>query len=820
MNTILKLEHIQKYYGNEGNITKAIKDISFSVEAGEFLGIMGASGSGKTTLLNCISTIDTVSAGHIFLEGTDITEIKPKFLARFRRENLGFVFQDFNLLDTLTISENIALALAINKVPAGIVEPRILDIAGKLNISDILNKYPYQVSGGQKQRCACARAIINNPKLLLADEPTGALDSDTSVQVMDLLREVAKDRLVVMVTHNPELAEQYATRIVNLKDGKIRSDTDEYIVEEENLAPPEHKNMGKSSMSLLTALSLSFNNLRTKKARTLLTSFAGSIGIIGIALILALSNGVNAYIRSIEEETLSEYPLQIQSTGFDLTSMMVGMNGDSGSSDDKKSGKDKDKVKVMQVVTNMFSKMNSNDLGALKKYLDSGESKIHDYTKAIEYSYNVMPQLFRQDGDNVRQVNPDQSFSSLGLGASSGSNSLMSSMMSTNVFFEMPEDTDLYEGQYDVKAGRWPKKYNECVLVLTPDGSMSDFLLYTLGLRDQVELNDMIKQFINEETIKTPKDIGSYTYDDILGKTFKLVNASDYYEYDDQYQVWKDKTDNADYMKKLVKDGENVKIVGIVQSAEDAKASSLTPGINYTADLVNHVAEQAKGSEIVKQQLANPNVNVFTGEEFGNTDGNNGFDMNSLFSIDEDALKNAFGFESSAMNNLGSSMDLSGLDLSKAFQMDGNSMDLSGMVNLDQIEINMGNMPQMNLGDILTNLDVQVNADGMQKMLSILSEGYQEYVKSHPEADYSNLGNQIAEYLTSDQAKAIIQKYMKDILKNNGEVTITPEQIKELLTSVMSDFQSWLVEQNANPGAEELEHTSSGIYRPGVPMQL
>ena len=270
-----------------------------------------------------------------------------------------------------------------------------------------------------------------------------------------------------------------------------------------------------------------------------------------------------------------------------------------------------------------------------------------------------------------------------------------------------------------------------------------------------------------------------------MGKTFKLVNASDYYEYDDQYQVWKDKTDNADYMKKLVEDGENVKIVGIVQSAEDAKASSLTPGINYTSDLVNHVAEQAKSSEIVKQQLANPNVNVFTGEEFGNTDGNNGFDMNSLFSIDEDALKNAFGFDSSAMNNLGSSMDLSGLDLSKAFQMDGNSMDLSGMVNLDQVEINMDNMPQMNLGDILTNLDVQVNADSMQKMLISLSEGYQEYVKNHPEADYSNLGNQIAEYLTSDQAKAIIQKYLKDILKNNGEVTITPEQIKDEISSVV-----------------------------------
>ena len=757
---MLQIQHIKKEYRTGSLVQKALDDVSLNLRDNEFVAILGPSGSGKTTLLNIIGGLDRYDSGDLIINGISTKKYKDRDWDSYRNHTIGFVFQSYNLIPHQTVLANVELALTISGVGKEERRKRAVDALEKVGLGQQLHKKPNQMSGGQMQRVAIARALVNDPEILLADEPTGALDSDTSVQVMDLLREVAKDRLVVMVTHNPELAEQYATRIVNLKDGKIRSDTDEYIVEEENLAPPEHKNMGKSSMSFLTALSLSFNNLRTKKARTLLTSFAGSIGIIGIALILALSNGVNAYIRSIEEETLSEYPLQIQSTGFDLTSMMVGMNGDPGSSDDKKSGKDKDKVKVMQVVTNMFSKMDSNDLGALKKYLDSGESKIHDYTKAIEYSYNVMPQLFRQDGDNVRQVNPDQSFSSLGLGASSGSNSLMSSMMSTNVFFEMPENTDLYEGQYDVKAGRWPKKYNECVLVLTPDGSMSDFLLYTLGLRDQVELDDMIKQFINEETIKTPKDIGSYTYDDILGKTFKLVNASDYYEYDDQYQVWKDKTDNADYMKKLVEDGENVKIVGIVQSAEDAKASSLTPGINYTADLVNHVAEQAKDSEIVKQQLANPNVNVFTGEEFGNTDGNNGFDMNSLFSIDEDALKNAFGFDSSAMNNLGSSLDLSGLDLSKAFQMDGNSMDLSGMVNLDQVEINMGNMPQMNLGDILANLDVQVNADGMQK-------------------------------------------YLKDIQKNNGEITITAEQIKELLTSVMSDFQSWLVEQNANPGAEE-----------------
>ena len=801
---MLQIQHIKKEYRTGSLVQKALDDVSLNLRDNEFVAILGPSGSGKTTLLNIIGGLDRYDSGDLIINGISTKKYKDRDWDSYRNHTIGFVFQSYNLIPHQTVLANVELALTISGVGKEERRKRAIDALEKVGLGQQLHKKPNQMSGGQMQRVAIARALVNDPEILLADEPTGALDSDTSVQVMDLLREVAKDRLVVMVTHNPELAEQYATRIVNLKDGKIRSDTDEYIVEEENLAPPEHKNMGKSSMSLLTALSLSFNNLKTKKARTLLTSFAGSIGIIGIALILALSNGVNAYIHSIEEETLSEYPLQIQSTGFDLTSMMVGMNGDSGSdSDKKKNSKDKDQVKVMQVVTNMFSKMDTNDLGALKKYLDSGKSKMDEYTKAIEYSYNVSPQLFRQDGDSVRQVNPDQSFSSLGLGASAGSNSLMSSMMSTNVFYEMPENSNLYEEQYDVKAGRWPKKYNECVLVLTPDGSMSDFLLYTLGLRDQVELDDMIKQFINEETITTPENIGTYTYDDILGKTFKLVNAADYYEYDSEYKVWKDKTDNTDYMKNLVNNGEDVKIVGIVQASEDAKASALTPGINYTSDLVNHVVEKAKDSEIVKQQLANPNTNVFTGEEFGNTDGNNGFDMNSLFSIDENALKNAFGFDSSAMNNLGSSMDLSGLDLSSAFQLDGNSMDLSKMVNLDQVEINMDNMPQMNLGDILANLDVQVNADGMQKMMSSLSDGYQEYVKNHPEADYSKLGDQISEYLTSDQAKAIIQKYLKEILQNNGEVTITSKQIQTLLTSVMTYFQSWLNEQGVNPSADE-----------------
>ena len=355
----------------------------------------------------------------------------------------------------------------------------------------------------------------------------------------------------------------YATRIVKLKDGEIRADSDAFTVEERLLEAPEHKNMGKAAMSFLTALSLSFHNLRTKKARTLLTSFAGSIGIIGIALILALSTGVNNYIQSVEEETLSEYPLQIQSTGFDLTTMMTGGEGQGAAAKP-----DDEEVHVIQMVTDMFSTMDSNDLESLKQYLDSEESGIENYTNAVEYSYNIMPQIYRQDGGEIRQVNPDKTFSALGLGSSTSSNSLMSSMMSTDVFYEMPENESLYKEQYDVKAGRWPKNYNECVLVLTSGGSISDFMLYTMGLRDVEELQDMIEQFLAEENIDVPEDMGTYSYEDIVGITFKLVNSADYYAYDSQYKVWKDKADNKEYMKRLVENGEDLTIVGVVQPSE------------------------------------------------------------------------------------------------------------------------------------------------------------------------------------------------------------------------------------------------------------
>lgn len=661
------------------------------------------------------------------------------------------------------------------------------------------------------QRVAIARALVNDPEILLADEPTGALDSETSVQVMDLLQEVAKERLVVMVTHNPELAQLYATRIVTVKDGRILSDTDPFVIDSESMAPPVHKNMGKSSMSFFTALSLSFQNLKTKKARTLLTSFAGSIGIIGIALILSISNGVDKYITNMEEETLSEYPLQIQSTGVDLTSMMMGAAT-------AQSGKKDGEVGVAQMVTNMFSKMNSNDLESLKVYLDSNESSISQYANSVEYTYSVSPQIFLENGKNIRQVNPDKSFSAMGLGSGS-SNSIMSSTMSTDVFHEMPEDADLYKDQYDVKAGRWPENYKECVLVLTSQGDISDFLQYTLGLRDGKELDDMVQKFMAEEAVETPENEGPYTYDEILGKKFKLVNSTDYYEYDEEYKVWKDKSDNSSYMKKLVKNGEDLTIVGIVQPVEGATASMLTAGICYTPELTKHVIEKAASSEIVKQQLADEKINVFTGEEFGKEDNENSkFDMESLFSINADALQedfqvdlSGFNMDLSSLSGLSSGLnvempdmpDMSALagninldessmpDLSKLIKLDDLDLDLSHMIDPEEILKNLPADQVPDMSQALKSVKFDFTEEKVTALLKEVLTGYQESIKDKPEADMDKMQAALKQYLTSKEMNERLCKDLQELVKNNVNVDMSSEKLIAVAVGLMNQYQEY-----------------------------
>lgn len=808
---MLQIKDIHKEYRTGNLVQRALDGVSLSLRDNEFVAILGPSGSGKTTLLNIIGGLDRYDRGDLIINGISTKKYKDRDWDSYRNHTIGFVFQSYNLIPHQTVLANVELALTISGVSKSERRRRAKEALEKVGLGAQIHKKPSQMSGGQMQRVAIARALVNDPEILLADEPTGALDSETSVQVMDLLQEVAKERLVVMVTHNPELAQLYATRIVTVKDGRILSDTDPFVIDSESMAPPVHKNMGKSSMSFFTALSLSFQNLKTKKARTLLTSFAGSIGIIGIALILSISNGVDKYITNMEEETLSEYPLQIQSTGVDLTSMMMGAAT-------AQSGKKDGEVGVAQMVTNMFSKMNSNDLESLKVYLDSNESSISQYANSVEYTYSVSPQIFLENGKNIRQVNPDKSFSAMGLGSGS-SNSIMSSTMSTDVFHEMPEDADLYKDQYDVKAGRWPENYKECVLVLTSQGDISDFLQYTLGLRDGKELDDMVQKFMAEEAVETPENEGPYTYDEILGKKFKLVNSTDYYEYDEEYKVWKDKSDNSSYMKKLVKNGEDLTIVGIVQPVEGATASMLTAGICYTPELTKHVIEKAASSEIVKQQLADEKINVFTGEEFGKEDNENSkFDMESLFSINADALQedfqvdlSGFNMDLSSLSGLSSGLnvempdmpDMSALagninldessmpDLSKLIKLDDLDLDLSHMIDPEEILKNLPADQVPDMSQALKSVKFDFTEEKVTALLKEVLTGYQESIKDKPEADMDKMQAALKQYLTSKEMNERLCKDLQELVKNNVNVDMSSEKLIAVAVGLMNQYQEY-----------------------------
>ena len=633
------------------------------------------------------------------------------------------------------------------------------------------------------QRVAIARALVNNPDILLADEPTGALDSETSIQVMELLKEVAKDRLVVMVTHNPELAHQYATRIVQLKDGVIRSDTDPYEPDAAQLAPPVHKSMGRSSMSPLTSLSLSFNNLLTKKARTLLTAFAGSIGIIGIALIISLSAGVNQYIDDTERSTLSEYPLQILSSGMDLTSMLTSGSPASASGTTAEEGM----VPVRQLITQMVAGITSNDLKSLKTYLESDDCTIAEDATSIEYSYNVQPQIYREDADgSIRQVNPDSSLSSLGISSTSSTNSMMSSMMNTSVFYQLPESDELYNSQYEVKAGRWPEKYNECVAVLGADGTITDYALYALGLRDSAELDKMIQQFAQNQNVDVPTDFKTYRYSDFIGIQFKLVNAADRYLRDDDHNAWVDKSDDKDFMKNLVASSETLTVVGVVQPKEDASASMLSSGIAYPAALTQHVIAAAADSQMVKDQLASPAINVMNGEPFGTEDAS-AFDMSSLFRIDTDMLKSAFQFDTSKLN----------FDLSGAFDLDNGSVDLGSLLDPDdfQLDLDLTETPDLDMStltDLFANMDLSVSEDKMQELAQKVLVGYKDYVIGNGILNLNKIS--FSQYLKSDAFKTLMNDAMGELFDQDALQAQFSEAMQTAMSTLMESYSSQISE--------------------------
>ena len=811
---MLQIKDICKEYRTGGLTQQALDHVNLSFRDSEFVAILGPSGSGKTTLLNIIGGLDRYDSGDLIINGVSTKRYTDRDWDTYRNHTIGFIFQSYNLIPHQTILANVELTLTVSGVSRAERRQRAIAALEQVGLGKHINKRPNQLSGGQMQRVAIARALVNDPDVLLADEPTGALDSETSVQVMELLKEVARDRLVVMVTHNPELAEAYATRIVRLSDGVIRADSDPFTPPE-NLEEPAQKRWSRhSSMSFGTALVLSFQNLRTKKARTLLTAFAGSIGIIGIALILSLSTGVNAYIASVEEDTLSEYPLSIQSSSLDLGSMMTSMAAD----DEEEETYD---INIAEMITQTFNTIGSNDLAALKAYLDSGESGMEAYTNAIEYGYSVTPTVYLWNGEDYRQVNPDLSFAPLGISSTSSANSMMSSMTSTDVFYAMPEDAGLYLDQYDVKAGRWPENPNECVLVLTSSGSMTDFMLYTLGLRDGAELDAMVEQFAEDEAVTTPDDITGVSYEDVLGITFKVVNNADLYQFDAAYSVWRDKTDDEAYMKDVIANSEDLTIVGIVQPAAGATAPMLSTGINYPASLTRHVMEKAAASPIVQDQLADASTNVFTGEKFGEESDDERFQLEDLFTVDEDLLESAFSVNTDALNlDMGSyfsfdgaSMDFSGLDFAG---LDLSGMDLSGMdfsgLDLSGIDLSGLDLSGLDLsGFDLSNLDwnaligaLKFNAtdEQVKALVDALLAGYNDYAAQNPAADFSRLGEYFLAYLESDAAKADLAAGLETLLEQSG-LSVTTEQIETLVTNVMAGYQAFVEENGLDPNQFE-----------------
>ena len=780
---MLQLKKIHKQYKTGDLVQTALDKVSLNLRDCEFVAILGPSGSGKTTLLNIIGGLDRYDSGDLIINGISTKKYTDRDWDSYRNHTIGFVFQSYNLIPHQTVLANVELALTISGVSGAERRRRATEALQKVGLGNQLHKHPTEMSGGQMQRVAIARALVNNPDILLADEPTGALDSETSIQVMELLKEVAKDRLVVMVTHNPELAHQYATRIVQLKDGVIRSDTDPFEPDTAQLTPPVHKSMGRSSMSPLTSLSLSFNNLLTKKARTLLTAFAGSIGIIGIALIISLSAGVNQYIDDTERSTLSEYPLQILSSGMDLTSMLTSGSPASASGTTAEEGM----VPVRQLITQMVAGITSNDLKSLKTYLESDDCTIAEDATSIEYSYNAQPQIYREDADgSIRQVNPDSSLSSLGISSTSSTNSMMSSMMNTSVFYQLPESDELYNSQYEVKAGRWPEKYNECVAVLGADGTITDYALYALGLRDSAELDKMIQQFAQNQNVDVPTDFKTYRYSDFIGIQFKLVNAADRYLRDDDHNAWVDKSDDKDFMKNLVASSETLTVVGVVQPKEDASASMLSSGIAYPAALTQHVIAAAADSQMVKDQLASPSINVMNGEPFGAEDAS-AFDMSSLFRIDTDMLKSAFQFDTSKLN----------FDLSGAFDLDNGSVDLGSLLDPDdfQLDLDLTETPDLDMStltDLFANMDLSVSEDKMQELAQKVLVGYKDYVIGNGILNLNKIS--FSQYLKSDAFKTLMNDAMGELFDQDALQAQFSEAMQTAMSTLMESYSSQISE--------------------------
>ena len=800
---MLELKDIKKDYVSGDATVHALKGVSLQFRDSEFVAILGQSGCGKTTMLNIVGGLDRYTSGDLVINGVSTKEYRDRDWDSYRNHSVGFVFQSYNLIPHQDVLSNVELALTLSGVSKSERRARAVAALEQVGLGDQLHKKPNQMSGGQMQRVAIARALVNNPSIVLADEPTGALDSETSVQVMEILKNVAKDRLVVMVTHNPDLAADYADRIVRFKDGVVMDDSDPYYpTPAECTAARAHAGEARrTSMNPFTALSLSLNNLLTKKGRTLLTAFAGSIGIIGIALILSLSNGVNDYIAKVEQDTLSSYPLTIAKQSYDLTSMLT---GDAGSADDSASdatatnddvssqeGNQQGSIQVFTMLKDMFASVKSNDMASFKAFLDEGGDGISSEVSAIQYDYGITPLVYRADTtDGAVQLSPNSMTTAMTGGAS---NAAMAGtgMGATTSFNEMIDNRELLDEQYDVVAGRWAESADECVLVLSSSGKISDYTLYSIGVLDPAELDNLVDSTMNASgEIEVPETEIDFTYEDALNTSFKVLSPSDSYRKNEETGGWTNMADDADFMREKVEGGLDLKIVGVVQPDPAAKSAALTQGIAYTHDLSIALMDRAASSEIVKQQLGSPDIDVFTGKSFDTLqeEAKEGVDLANLFTVDQAAIANAFKFDQS---KIGAGLDLSGFDFA-GVDLSGVSIDLSGAIDSVDVSSLVSQAPAPDFSSILGGLqdDPVLQPDQLEQVTKLSGDyvqGFMTWLAAHGDGVSPNdpeFGQKIVakfqEYAATSEAQAIIAKVAE----------IAGQPVADRLQSVAQEYVS------------------------------
>ena len=804
---MLELKDICKKYVTSSFTQIALDHVSLAFRDNEFVAILGPSGSGKTTTLNIIGGLDHFDTGDLVIDGISTKRYKDRDWDTYRNNRIGFVFQSYNLIPHQTILENVELALTLSGVGRAERKRRAKEALERVGLGQHVDKRPSQLSGGQMQRVAIARALINDPEILLADEPTGALDSTTSVQVMDLLKEVAKDRLVIMVTHNPELAERYATRIVRLADGRITNDSNPF---DPATAPRrEAKPPRRTSMSFLTALGLSFRNLMTKKGRTAMTAFAGSIGIIGIAAILALSNGVNEYIAKVEEDTLSSYPLSITKQSYDMSGMLgESAPTDASSADASSDGSgplpqavsETDAIPQFTLLKDMFASVKSNDLKSLKSYLDSGDAGIGDKINAIQYDYGVTPLVYSADatGDPVK-LSPSALTTAMSGGAS------QTAMAGTSsIFNEMIDNQDLLAQQYDVVAGRWASAPDEAILVLNRNGGVSDYTLYSIGVLDPSELTRMVEATMTASgDVDVPENNVTFTYEDALNKSFKVLSPSETYRANSETGGWTDMSDDAEFMAQKVTDGLDLKIVGVVRPNETADSNALSAGVAYTHGLTEELMARAASSDIVRQQLADPNTDVFTGKSFDELqdEAKKGVDLGSLFSVDQAKLRSAFKLDTSKLG----SVDFSNIDMS------GVSIDPAAISSSLDVDALVSGAPAPDFspifGDDDGNVDGALTADEIGQIVRLggqLTQGFvtwwgQNGTTTDPSDPNFNaiVGEKFMEYLQTDGAQEILAQISAIAgpeLAQRVQQIVT-DYVQNQLAPYLQDFFSKFAEQ-------------------------